>query len=61
MRLSRLVGLSRAMEVVLGCDNVPNDVAEAWDWGNRAPPADALWPHLERPAARIASDRKSVV
>ena len=32
MRLSWLLGLSRAMEVVLGCDDVPDDVVEARDW-----------------------------
>ena len=45
----------RALEVVLGCDDVPADLAEAWGWVNRALPAAELWPHVDRLAARIAS------
>ena len=55
VRLSRLLGRGRALEVVLGCDDVPADLAEAWGWVNRALPASALWPHVDRLAARIAS------
>ena len=54
-RLSRLVGRSRALEVVLGCDDIPAETAEAWGWIKRALPAEALWPHVDRLAARIAS------
>ncbi len=55
VRLARLMGRSRALEAVLGCDDIPADVAEAWGWVNRALPAAALWPHVDRLAARIAS------
>lgn len=55
VRLSRLLGRGRALEVVLGCDDVPADLAEAWGWVNRALPAAELWPHVDRLAARIAS------
>lgn len=55
VRLSRLLGRSRALEVVLGCDDVSAELAEAWGWVNRALPADELWPHVDRLAARIAS------
>lgn len=55
VRLARLLGRSRALEVVLGCDDIPADLAEAWGWVNRALPADALWPFVDRLAARIAS------
>jgi enoyl-CoA hydratase/carnithine racemase len=55
VRLSRLLGRSRALEVVLGCDDIPADLAEAWGWVNRALPAAQLWPHVDRLAARIAS------
>ena len=55
VRLSRLLGRGRAMEVVLGCDDVSAELAEAWGWVNRALPADQLWPHVDRLAARIAS------
>lgn len=55
VRLSRLMGRSRTLEAVLGCDDIPADVAEAWGWVNRALPAADLWPHVNRLAARIAS------
>ena len=55
VRLARLMGRSRALEAVLGCDDIPADVAEAWGWVNRALPVAALWPHVDRLAARIAS------
>ena len=55
VRLSRLLGRSRALEVILGCDDVPADLAEAWGWVNRSLPTDQLWPHVDRLAQRIAS------
>ena len=55
VRLPRLIGRSRALEVVLGCDDVDADLAEAWGWVNRSLPAEELWPHVERLAKRIAS------
>ncbi len=54
VRLSRLMGRSRALEVVLGCDDVPADLAEQWGWINRALPPDELWPFVDRLARRIA-------
>ncbi|MFM2077583.1 MAG: hypothetical protein RJA49_1473 [Actinomycetota bacterium] len=54
VRLSRLLGRSRAMEVILGCDDVPADLAERWGWVNRALPPDELWPFVDRLARRIA-------
>jgi enoyl-CoA hydratase/carnithine racemase len=54
-RLSRLLGRSRAMEVVLGCDDIDARTAESWGWINRALPHDELWPFVERMARRIAS------
>lgn len=55
VRLSRLIGRSRALEVVLGCDDVSAELAEQWGWVNRTLPADELWPHVHRIATRIAS------
>ena len=55
VHLSRLLGRSRALEVVLGCDDVSADQAEAWGWVNRSLDAEALWPHVNRLAARIAA------
>jgi enoyl-CoA hydratase/carnithine racemase len=54
-RLARLMGRSRALEVVLGCDDFDAETAEAWGWVNRALPRKQLWPFVERLAARIAS------
>ena len=49
VRLARLVGRSRTMEVVLGCDDVDAELAERWGWVNRAlPPGGAV--ALRRPA-----------
>jgi enoyl-CoA hydratase/carnithine racemase len=55
VRLSRLLGRSRALEVVLGCDDVSAETAQDWGWVNRALSAAELWPHVDRLAARIAS------
>ncbi len=54
VRLPRLIGRSRALEAILGCDDVDAATAEAWGWINRALPADDLWPFVDRLAARIA-------
>ena len=54
-RLGRLVGRSRALEIVLGCDDVDAALAERWGWVNRALPSAELWPFVNRLAARIAS------
>src|SRR5436309_214073 len=54
-RLPRLIGRARALEVILGCDDVPADLAERWGYVNRALPPDELGPFVERLAFRIAS------
>jgi enoyl-CoA hydratase/carnithine racemase len=54
VRLSRLIGRSRALEVILGCDDIDARTAESWGWVNRALPADELWPFVHRLAQRIA-------
>jgi enoyl-CoA hydratase/carnithine racemase len=53
-RLPRLIGRSRALEVILGCDDVSAELAEQWGWVNRALPPDELWPFVDRLTARIA-------
>ena len=53
-RLPRLVGRSRALEVILGCDDVDAATAEQWGWVNRALPPDELRPFVARLAKRIA-------
>lgn len=55
VRLPRLIGRGRALEVILGCDEVDAATAERWGWVNRVLPADALDAFVERLAGRIAS------
>ena len=54
-RLPRLMGRSRALEVVLGCDDFPADLAEHYGYINRALPPEELGPFVERLAYRIAT------
>jgi enoyl-CoA hydratase/carnithine racemase len=54
-RLPRLVGRARALEIVLGCDDVAADLAERWGYLNRALPPTEIGPFVERLARRIAS------
>ena len=54
-RLPRLIGRSRALEVVLGCEDFDALAAERYGWVNRAVPADEIGQFVERLARRIAS------
>ena len=54
-RLPRLLGRMRALEVILGCDEIDADVAERYGLINRAMPRAALKPFVRRLAKRIAS------
>ena len=60
-RLPRLVGRSRALEVILGCDDIDAATAERWGWVNRVLPASQLSAFVTRLAARIASFPASAV
>ena len=53
--LPRLVGRSRALEVILGCDDIPADVAERYGYVNRALAAGDIGPFVDALAARIAT------
>jgi enoyl-CoA hydratase/carnithine racemase len=55
VRLPRLVGRSRALEAILGCDDIDAATAERWGWVNRLVPTDELTEFVDRLAARIAS------
>ncbi len=55
VRLPRLVGRGRAMEVILSCDDITAATAEKWGWVNRVLPADEIADFVDRLAARIAS------
>jgi enoyl-CoA hydratase/carnithine racemase len=54
-RLPRLIGRSRAMEVVLGGDDFSAELAERYGYINRALPAEEIGPFVENLAYRIAS------
>lgn len=54
-RIPRLVGIGRAMEVVLGADDVDAETAERWGFLNRAMSGDSLSAHVDALATRIAS------
>ena len=51
MRLPRLIGRSRALEVILGCDDIDAATAERWGWVNRVLPTDELATFVDRLAA----------
>jgi enoyl-CoA hydratase/carnithine racemase len=54
-RLARLAGRARALEIVLGCEDIPAELAERYGYVNRALPPAELGPFVERLARRIAS------
>jgi enoyl-CoA hydratase/carnithine racemase len=54
VRLGRLIGRSRALEVILGCDDIDALTAERWGWVNRALPPGDVRPFVARLARRIA-------
>lgn len=54
-RLPRLIGRGRALEVILGCEDIPADLAERYGYINRAFPPEELTPFVEQLAYRIAS------
>ncbi|MGZ4675588.1 MAG: enoyl-CoA hydratase/isomerase family protein [Acidimicrobiia bacterium] len=54
-RLPGLVGRGRALEIVLGCDDVDAETAAAWGYVNRALPDGELRPFVDALAMRIAS------
>jgi enoyl-CoA hydratase/carnithine racemase len=54
-RLPRLVGRARALEVLVGCDDFPAQLADHYGYINRALPAEELTPFVEKLARRIAS------
>jgi enoyl-CoA hydratase/carnithine racemase len=53
-RLTRFAGRSRALEALLGCDDFAAELAERYNWINRALPAADLMAFVDRLATRIA-------
>ena len=60
-RLPRLVGRARALEVILGCEDIDAATADAWGYVNRALPPDELRAFVATLAARIASFPRDVI
>jgi enoyl-CoA hydratase/carnithine racemase len=54
-RLPRLMGRGRALEVILGCQDFPAELAERYGYINRALPPEELTPFVEHLAYRMAS------
>ncbi|NQY58091.1 MAG: enoyl-CoA hydratase/isomerase family protein [Ilumatobacteraceae bacterium] len=55
VRLPRLVGRSRALEAILGCDDIDAVTAERWGWVNRTLSAGEIDVFVDRLASRVAS------
>jgi enoyl-CoA hydratase/carnithine racemase len=60
-RLPRLMGRGRALEVLLGADDIPGDLAELYGYVNRSFPDSELDAFVESLAARIASFDKQAI
>jgi enoyl-CoA hydratase/carnithine racemase len=60
-RLPRLMGRGRALEVLLGADDIPGDLAERYGYVNRAVPDAELDAFVEALAVRIASFDKQAI
>jgi enoyl-CoA hydratase/carnithine racemase len=60
-RLPRLMGRGRALEVLLGADDIPGDLAERYGYVNRSFPDSDLDAFVESLAARIASFDKQAI
>src|SRR5271166_1771751 len=60
-RLPRLIGRGRALEVLLGADDIRGDLAELYGYVNRALPDAELDPFVDAIAVRIASFDKQAI
>jgi enoyl-CoA hydratase/carnithine racemase len=60
-RLPRLMGRGRALEVLLGADGIPGDLAEVYGYVNRSLPDGELDEFVDSLANRIASFDKQAI
>ena len=60
-RLPRLIGRGRALEVLLGADDIGGDLAELWGYVNRSLPDEELDDFVDNLASRIASFDKQAL
>jgi enoyl-CoA hydratase/carnithine racemase len=60
-RLPRLIGRGRALEVLLGADDIPGDLAELYGYVNRSLPDAELDGFVDALATRVASFDKDAI
>jgi enoyl-CoA hydratase/carnithine racemase len=60
-RLPRLIGRGRTLEVLLGADDIPGDLAERYGYVNRSLPEADLDAFVDSIATRIASFDKRAI
>lgn len=60
-RLPRLMGRGRALEVLLGADDIPGDLAELYGYVNRSLPDAQLDGFVDALASRVASFDKNAI
>jgi enoyl-CoA hydratase/carnithine racemase len=60
-RLPRLMGRGRALEILLGADDIPADLAERYGYVNRSLPDSGLDTFVDELATRIASFDKQAI
>ena len=60
-RLPRLIGRGRALEVLLGADDISGELAERYGYVNRALPDAELDAFIDRLAVRISSFDKQAI
>jgi enoyl-CoA hydratase/carnithine racemase len=60
-RLPRLMGRGRALEILLGADDIPGDLAERYGYVNRSLPDSDLDAFVDGLATRIASFDKQAI
>jgi enoyl-CoA hydratase/carnithine racemase len=60
-RLPRLIGRGRALEVLLGADDIPGDLAELYGYVNRSIPDNQLDGFVDALAVRISSFDKQAI
>ena len=60
-RLPRLIGRGRALEVLLGADDIPGDLAELYGYVNRSLPDADLDEFIDALATRVASFDKRAI
>lgn len=61
LRLPQLMGRSRALEVILGCEDFTAELAERYGWINRALPTEEINSFVDDLARRIAAFPKEAL